>query len=104
MRYLAWFVRIVLFLLLFAFAIKNTDPVTLHGLWASRWEMPLIVVVLAAFALGVAAGALAMVLPYTRMRRELQELRRQRRKDGSAPLDEVLPDRVEPAAPLDAVL
>jgi uncharacterized integral membrane protein len=30
MRFLTWTVRLILFIVLLAFAVKNTDPVTLH--------------------------------------------------------------------------
>lgn len=104
MRYLAWFVKIALFLLLFAFTLRNTSTVPLYGLVDSRWEAPLIVFLLVFFVAGAAMGAMAMLPMLMRSRRDLADARKQLRQ-FAAPTQpaHITPDRVEPAQPLDAV-
>ena len=56
MRYLSWALRILLFLLLFGFALKNTNPVTVRFYLGSQWEAPLALVLLVFFGVGAVAG------------------------------------------------
>jgi uncharacterized integral membrane protein len=104
MRYLAWFVKVAVFLLLFAFTLKNTATVPLYGLLDARWDAPLIVFLLIFFAAGVALGAMAMLVPYMRARREVQALRKQLKQPVATQSNPITPDRLEPAQPLDAVI
>ena len=69
MRALTWFVRLILFLLLFGLALNNLEPTVLHLLFGTQWRAPLFVLLLAAFTLGVALGALAMLPAWLRARR-----------------------------------
>lgn len=103
MRYLAWFIRIVLFLLFFAFAIKNTDTVVMNGLLGAKWETPLIVLLLLFFAAGVLLGVMAMTFHVIGVKRELSETRKALRLYTERP-EPKQADRVEPAEPLDAVV
>lgn len=103
MRYLAWFVKIVLFLLFFAFALKNTDTVTLNGLLGSKLQTPLIVLLLVFFVSGVVLGVLAMLAQVFSVRRELAETRKALAVYTNRPAPKSA-DRVEPAEPLDAVV
>lgn len=53
MRYIIWALRLVIFILVILFAIKNMEVVTVHFYGdTSVSDMPLIVVILASFALG----------------------------------------------------
>ena len=61
MKYLAWLLKAAIFFTLFAFALNNQQDVTVHFFFGTLWRAPLVLVVLAAFALGVAVGALGMV-------------------------------------------
>lgn len=61
MRYLTWLLKAAIFFTLFAFALNNQQDVTVHFFFGTMWRAPLVLVVLAAFALGVAIGALGMV-------------------------------------------
>ena len=56
MRVLTWAIRIALFVVLLAFAAKNTDPVTLRFYFDLVWQAPLVAVLLAFFAAGAALG------------------------------------------------
>jgi len=49
-RALLWASRIVLFLFLLAFAIKNTDPVGVRFFFGTVWQAPLVIVLLLVFA------------------------------------------------------
>ena len=42
MRYVTWAIRLVVFLFLLAFAVKNTEPVTLRFYFELAWQTPLI--------------------------------------------------------------
>ena len=50
MRYLRWILRILLFLVLLGFAIKNTDPVVVRYFLGWEWHAPLTLVLLVFFA------------------------------------------------------
>lgn len=76
-RYLAWIVRIALFLLVLAFALENSQVVTVQYFVATPWQAPLVVVILLCFAVGAALGILAVIPSFIRMRRDLALLRRQ---------------------------
>ena len=89
MRILAWILRIILFLALFLFALKNTDMVRLRLYFDQVWQAPLILVLLVFFAGGTAMGVLATLATVFRQRREIarlqRELRSATREIGAAP-------------------
>ena len=76
MRAIIWTIRLVIFLLLLAFAVKNTEPVTLRFFFELAWHAPLVALLLAFFVAGAALGAAAMLGGWLRQRREIQRLRR----------------------------
>lgn len=61
MKYLLWLLKAAIFFTLFAFALNNQQDATVHFFFGTHWRAPLVVVVLSAFALGVAVGVLGMV-------------------------------------------
>lgn len=61
MKYLVWLLKAAIFFTLFAFALNNQQAATVNFFFGTQWSAPLVLVVLAAFALGLAVGALAMV-------------------------------------------
>ncbi|UDM49687.1 lipopolysaccharide assembly LapA domain-containing protein [Cupriavidus sp. MP-37] len=76
MKLFAWIVRIVVFVLLFVLALRNTAEASLQLFFNAVWHAPLILILFAAFALG-AVAALASVAPgMMRQRMELAKLRR----------------------------
>ena len=75
-RQLSWALRALLFLMVFAFALLNTGPVTLRFFLGRTWEMPMILVLLLFFTLGAAVGILACVSRLLSQRREIQRLGR----------------------------
>ena len=76
MRIVLWSLRILVFLLLFLFAIKNTDPVSIRFFLDSNWHAPLIIVVLALFAGGALLGVLSLIGTVFTLRREVARLKR----------------------------
>ena len=76
MRLLTWAVRLVVFVLLLAFAAKNVQPVTLRFYFDLVLQAPLIVVLFVFFAAGALFGILALVGTLLRQRRELGLLRK----------------------------
>jgi putative membrane protein len=84
MRFLTWAVRLILFIVLLAFAVKNTDPVTLHFYFDLAWQGPLVVALFAVLALGALFGVAATVGPLMRQRREIARLRREVRHSSQS--------------------
>ena len=76
MRVLTWAIRIALFVLLLAFAAKNTDPVTLRFYFGLAWQAPLVALLLVFFAAGIVLGLMATVGTWFAQRREIARLRR----------------------------
>lgn len=68
---------ILLFLVFFGFALKNTDEVVLHFFWGSQARSPLILLLLAFFIAGSVMGVLAMTSTVLRYRRELLRLKKE---------------------------
>ena len=79
MRYLLWLLRITLFLILLGFAVKNSDPVSVYYYFGAEWRAPLVFVMLVCVVAGVALGVLAVLGQVFRQRREIAELKRERR-------------------------
>jgi putative membrane protein len=79
MRYVLWLLRIVLFMLLFGFAFKNSDPVSVHYYFGAEWRAPLAFVLLVALCAGAVLGILAALGQLFRQRREISELKRELR-------------------------
>jgi putative membrane protein len=88
MRYLNWIIRVVLFIALLGFAVKNDQPVTLSYFFGFEWQSYLVVVLLIFFSVGTAVGVLAMLSSQLRQRREIAALKRQiRAKNKPAEID-----------------
>jgi putative membrane protein len=77
MRYVTWTVRLLGFLFLLAFAVKNTDSVTLRFYFELAWQAPLIVLLLAFFAAGAAFGLAAVLSTLFSQRRQLLRAKRE---------------------------
>ncbi|ABE43723.1 LapA family protein [Polaromonas sp. JS666] len=61
MKYLMWLLKAAIFFTLFAFALNNQQTVAVHFFFGTSWQAPLVLVVLAAFACGLALGVLVMM-------------------------------------------
>ena len=95
MRIVTWTIRLVVFILLVAFAAKNVEPVTLRFYFDLALQVPLIVALFGAFAAGALFGIVALLGTLLRQRREIAALKSQRRA-AAEPADSLPP----PAPPL----
>ena len=77
MRVLLWGCRIFIFLFLLAFALKNSDPVSVRFFFDTAWQAPLVIIVLAFFAFGAALGVLSLLATVFGLRREVSRLKRE---------------------------
>jgi putative membrane protein len=58
---LKWILKAAIFFTLFAFALNNQQDTTVHFFFGTQWRAPQVLVVLTAFAIGLAVGVLGMV-------------------------------------------
>ena len=84
MHVVRWIVGVVLFLALLFLSLQNSELVTLKFYHWWSWEAPLVFVVLIAFAIGVAAGLVAGALRASRLKREINRMKRADRTAASA--------------------
>lgn len=87
MRYLFWTLRLLLFVLLFGFALKNSDPVTIHFYLGTQWEASLALVLLIFFGIGAVVGIFSCLSYVYRQRREILQLRKELRARPVPPDD-----------------
>ena len=79
LRFIAPIIGLALFLAALGFAVKNSEPVTLHYYLGVVWQAPLVVVLFVAFAIGAAVGVAASFSFLYRQRREILTLKRESR-------------------------
>ena len=79
MRYLVWLLRVLVFLVLLGFAVKNDQPVVLRYFLGYEWQASLVVVLLLFFAVGVSVGMLALLGNIFRQRKEIAALKKELR-------------------------
>lgn len=75
MRFISLLLRALAFLLLLGLAVKNDGLVTVQAYLGSAWQLPLVVVMLVAFVLGLACGIVAISARMLAQTRELTRLR-----------------------------
>ena len=59
-RLLKWILKACIFFALFAFALNNQHEASLHLFFGQQWRSPMVLIVLAAFAVGLFVGVLGM--------------------------------------------
>ena len=79
MRIVLWIIKLALFALVFSFAVKNTDPVTVRYYLGTEWQAPLILILLIAFCAGAAVGIMTALGRVYRQRREIGGLKKELR-------------------------
>lgn len=84
MRYLAWVVKALMFILVLGFALKNADPVEVRYYLGYSWQAPLVFVLLVFFCLGVVAGIFAGLSRVYRQRREILALKKALRNQSQS--------------------
>ena len=97
MKFVSTIVGVVLFILFFGFALKNTQEVDLHFFLNYELRGPLVLMLLAFFIAGAAFGILALAPTVFRQRRERTraEDRIQALQNGAA-AGQPQPDSVTP--------
>jgi uncharacterized integral membrane protein len=68
MKYLTWLLKAAIFFTLFAFALNNQQNANVNFFFGTSWRAPMVLIVLVAFASGLAAGIFVM-LPHWWKRR-----------------------------------
>ena len=96
MRAVSWVCRILIFLFLLAFALKNTETVNVRFILDSSWQAPLIIVLLVFFAGGAALGVLSLLGTVFGLRREITQLKRTAKTNETTP-QENAPDLPAPS-------
>jgi len=96
MKYLAWLLKAAIFFTLFAFALNNQQDATVHFFFGTRWQAPLVLVVLAAFACGIATGVIGMVPRWWSSRNAAR-----RAQTTAEPAPEATGAPVQPAPPIE---
>lgn len=77
MRAFIWFIRFIFFVLLFGFAVKNDHVADLYFFFGKQWHLPLVFIILIAFAVGALTGVTATITSLLRQRREISRLSKQ---------------------------
>ena len=88
MKYLLWLLKAAIFFTLFAFALNNQHDATVYFFFGTHWRAPLVLVVLAAFAGGLIAGALGMLPGWWKHRSAAAQLSP---ADDAAPIASIPP-------------
>ena len=61
MKYLTWLLKAAIFFTLFAFSLNNQQTAEVRFFFGTVWRAPMVLMVLAAFATGLALGVFIMV-------------------------------------------
>ena len=97
---LKWLLNGAIFFTLFAFALNNQQDATVHFFFGTQWRSPMVLVVLTAFAIGLAVGVLGMVPRWWKHRTAVA---RSRKTDSPAarPVPQPVSERsdLQPAIP-----
>lgn len=85
MKFFAWFVRILVFVLLFVLALANRQSASLDLVIGYTWQAPLILIGLAFFVVGLLAGLFTALPAVVRLRLENARLKRDLRSVRETP-------------------
>jgi uncharacterized integral membrane protein len=89
MNVIAWLLRLLFFLAVLWFALKNTMPVTVRLTETLRWDdVPLVLVMLGCMLLGMLLGALALAPRLYRLHRRAAALDSGEKRVRTAPATE----------------
>ena len=61
LKLLQWTLNAAVFFTLFAFALNNQHEAKVYFFFGTQWRSPMVIIVLAAFALGMIVGVLGIV-------------------------------------------
>lgn len=99
MQTVRWIVAATVFVALLLLSLQNSKPVELAFFNIATWQAPLIVVVFVTFAIGVALGLLAGALRASRLKRQLNRLRREQRSTDSKGMATAAPGMTPASGP-----
>jgi len=89
MNVLAWLLRLLFFLAVLWFALKNTMPVTVRLTETLRWdEVPLVLVMLGCLLVGMLLGAIALAPRLYRLHRRAVVADSSEKRTRTAPVEE----------------
>jgi len=71
MKIISRIIAVILFIIFFGFALKNTDQVTVHLFMGYEFPGPLVLMLLIFFVAGIVLGIFAMMPTLFRHRRDL---------------------------------
>jgi uncharacterized integral membrane protein len=86
-HYLGLAAKLLVFLLVLGFALKNSHTVVFYSYLGYVWQAPLIVMLGLVFVLGALTGVLALLPTVFRLRRELARKQRPLAPDTTTPTD-----------------
>ena len=89
-RYLGLILKLLVFLLVLGFALKNSHAVTFYSFLGYIWQAPLAVMLLAAFVLGALTGLIALMPYLFRLRREAAQRKRAADKQEASPPSDIV--------------
>lgn len=69
-RYLGLAAKLLVFLLVLGFALKNSHPAVFYGYLGTAWQLPLVIMLGVAFLLGALVSVVALLPTLFRLRRE----------------------------------
>ena len=76
MKYLTWLLKAAIFFTLFAFSLNNQQTAEVKFFFGTVWRAPMVLIVLVAFATGLALGVFVMVPRWWRGRHPAAQLAR----------------------------
>jgi uncharacterized integral membrane protein len=85
MTIVRWILGVAIFLFLLLVSLQNAEQVKLRFYTWVSWEVPLILLLLVVFAVGVTAGLLVGAFRAARLKRQLSRFRRDHAKQVGAP-------------------
>ena len=83
MTIVRWILGVAIFLFLLLVSLQNAEQVKLRFYTWVSWEVPLILLRLVVFAVGVTAGLLVGAVRTARLKRQLSRVRRDHAKQGT---------------------
>ena len=95
---LKWTLKAAIFFTLFAFALNNQQDAVVNFFFGTAWRAPTVLVVLAAFTLGVGVGVLGMVPRWWR-HRQAAKIAQSAQLDAGREPEATAPEPSTPQAP-----
>jgi uncharacterized integral membrane protein len=86
--FLKWLVYGAIFFTCFAFALNNQQDAAVRFFFGTQWRLPMVLIVLTSFSLGLGIGILAMVPRWWKHRKAANQARQ-----SVAPATSMFPDQ-----------